>query len=176
MELKILRQKAKNWAVSGFGLCLGVGLLFSACRAGKRYHDSKGFEIIHHAQDKSVKNVPLLVHGKVTISETGKKAAFATLRFESKKGEIYKTTADKGGFYSMIFDEDYFEGNVDVEVRGGAFMAEDVFFGYSSATEFNVRLFNYDQPGNFVILNKSDIIFIRERMAKEDSLKMELKK
>ncbi|GHE29779.1 hypothetical protein [Sphingobacterium griseoflavum] len=176
MELKILRQKAKNWAVSGFGLCLGVSLLFSACRVGKRYHDSQGYEIIHHTQDKSGKPVPLLVHGKVTISETGKKAAFATLRFESKKGKIYKTTADKWGFYSIIFDEKYFDGNVDVAVRSGSFMVEDVFFGYSSASEFNIRLYNYDKPGLFVILNKSDIIFIRERSAKEDSLKMELKK
>lgn len=175
MEFKMLHQREKNWAVNSLGICLGIILLFSACQAEKKYLNSKGYEILHHTQDKSVKHVPLFVHGKVTVSETGKKVAFATLRFESRKGKIYKAQADKRGFYSIKFDEKYFEGNVNVEGRGSSFMVEDVFFGYSDASEFNIKLYNYDKPGNFVVLNKNDIIFIRERSAKEDSLKMKPK-
>lgn len=175
MELRMSLQKEKNWAANSLSICLGIICLFSACQAEKRYLNSKGYEIIHHSQDKSVIHVPLFVHGKVTISETGKKVAFATLRFESKKGKIYQAKADKRGFYSIKFDEKYFEGNVNVEGKGSSFMVEDVFFGYSDASEFNIKLYNYAKPGNFVVLNKNDIIFIRERSAKEDSLKMDLK-
>lgn len=173
MEFKILHQKEKNWAVNSLSICLGIILLLSACQETKRYLNSKGYEIIHHTQEKSDKHVPLFVHGKVTISETGKKVAFATLRFESRKGKIYNTKADKSGFYNIKFDEKYFEGNVNVEGNGSSFLVEDVFFGYSDASEFNIKLYNYDKPGNFVVLNKNDIIFIRERSSKEDSLKME---
>ncbi|MBE8712682.1 hypothetical protein [Sphingobacterium hungaricum] len=175
MEFKMLHQKEKNWVVNSLSMSLVMILLLSACQSTKRYLNSRGYEIIHHNQDKSVQHVPLLVHGKITISETGKKVAFATLRFESNKGKVYNAKADKSGFYSIKFDKEYFEGNVDVEGNGSSFTVEDIFFGYSDASEFNIMLYNYDKPGNFVVLNKNDIISIRERSAKGDSLKIELK-
>lgn len=173
MEFKMLQQKGKNVDVNNLIRSLVIILILSSCQGTKSYINSKGYEIIHHTQDKSVQQVPLLVHGKVTISETGKRAAFATLRFDSRKGKIYNAKADKRGFYSINLDEKYFEGNVNVEGKGCSFMVEDVFFGYSDASEFNIKLYNYDKPGNFVVLNKDDIIFIRERSATKDSLKVD---
>lgn len=170
MELRILHQKVKSWAASGITICLGLILLLSACQGAKRYLNSKGYEIIYYSPTENADDNSVLVHGRVTISETGKNAAFATLHFESKKGKIYETKADKNGFYSVRLKEKYFNGTVTAKGRGSSYIIEDMFF--SDACEFNIRLFNYDKPGNFVELTKSDLIFIKDEKAREDSLKM----
>lgn len=164
------KEKATNWGVSILFVLFWTIAFLIGCQSSKRYIDSKGYEVIHHRQKESNEHVPLLVHGTVTVSETGKKVPFATLDFESKTGHVYRVKADKNGNYSIALNEKYFEGAVNVEGRGCSFKVEDIFFGYSDASEFNVRLYNYDKPGNFVVLDKDAIISIRNMNTHQDSV------